>query len=239
MGFTPNQLLCDLCGPSGDDYHQIDQQSPFVGIIDEKPSRHPQPYLDQPNITAEKLAADIVAILRKAEKRGEALTRDVNEVVSASGWSEWLAQNILKGIVHTLEGGRETMGSALAQAYDNAVAAAQEDFAELYQFVQEHPNEIASVAGAVLVTVLAFGVLVALTPFILELLGFSEIGSIEGTSTSSSLNPQPPTPPYSDLTILLKTGTFAAWWQSTYSGYVPKGSLFSYFQRLSMTWGRA
>ena len=31
-------------------------------------------------------------------------------------------------------------------------------------------------------------------------------------------------------------GTWAAAWQSTYRGLVPKGSLFSYFQKLGMTW---
>ncbi|KAI7908391.1 hypothetical protein M9X92_012217 [Pyricularia oryzae] len=33
--------------------------------------------------------------------------------------------------------------------------------------------------------------------------------------------------------------SFAAWWQSTYAGFVPKGSLFSFFQRLGMIWGRS
>ena len=33
-------------------------------------------------------------------------------------------------------------------------------------------------------------------------------------------------------------GTFAAAWQTRYAGYVPKGSLFSFFQRLGMVWGR-
>ncbi|KAF2263400.1 hypothetical protein CC78DRAFT_581489 [Lojkania enalia] len=31
-------------------------------------------------------------------------------------------------------------------------------------------------------------------------------------------------------------GSFAALWQSRYAGYVPSGSLFSFFQRLGMTW---
>lgn len=44
----------------------------------------------------------------------------------------------------------------------------------------------------------------------LEILGFGELGPIEGS--------------------------FAAGWQSRYAGYVPKGSLFSYFQRLGMKW---
>ena len=33
-------------------------------------------------------------------------------------------------------------------------------------------------------------------------------------------------------------GSFAAWWQSTYNGYVTKRALFTYFQRLGMIWGR-
>ncbi|KAN0123046.1 hypothetical protein V8E52_002999 [Russula decolorans] len=36
----------------------------------------------------------------------------------------------------------------------------------------------------------------------------------------------------------LDSSTFAARWQATYSGYVPAGSLFSFFQRLGMRWGR-
>jgi hypothetical protein len=31
-----------------------------------------------------------------------------------------------------------------------------------------------------------------------------------------------------------ETGSFAAEWQSTYAGFVPKGSLFSLLQRLGM-----
>ncbi|KAI9867917.1 MAG: hypothetical protein M1813_007739 [Trichoglossum hirsutum] len=58
-------------------------------------------------------------------------------------------------------------------------------------------------------TLIALGVLALLMPWAIEWLGFSELGPVEGT--------------------------FAAWWQARYAGYVPKGSLFSYFQRLGMT----
>jgi hypothetical protein len=34
-------------------------------------------------------------------------------------------------------------------------------------------------------------------------------------------------------------GSFAAWWESTYAGYIPAGSLFSFLQRLGMTWAKA
>jgi hypothetical protein len=40
------------------------------------------------------------------------------------------------------------------------------------------------------------------------------------------------------LMCCLLVGTFAAWWQSTYAGEVPAGSLFSFFQRLGMVWRR-
>lgn len=31
-------------------------------------------------------------------------------------------------------------------------------------------------------------------------------------------------------------GSFAAWWQRLYGGYVPKGSLWSFLQQMGMTW---
>ncbi|KAF3766617.1 hypothetical protein M406DRAFT_339775 [Cryphonectria parasitica EP155] len=40
-------------------------------------------------------------------------------------------------------------------------------------------------------------------------------------------------------TIVVALGSFAAWWESTYAGYIPAGSLFSFLQRLGMIWGRA
>ena len=59
-------------------------------------------------------------------------------------------------------------------------------------------------------TLIALGILAILVPSALEILGFSELGPIKGS--------------------------FTAAWQSRYTGYVPKGSLFSYFQRLGIRW---
>ncbi|KAK1250105.1 hypothetical protein MKX08_010108 [Trichoderma sp. CBMAI-0020] len=67
--------------------------------------------------------------------------------------------------------------------------------------------------ATVLITLIALGVLAVLAPYVLEFLGFSKSGPV--------------------------AGTFASWWQSTYAGYVPAGSLFSYLQRLGMTWAMA
>ncbi|OCL07168.1 hypothetical protein AOQ84DRAFT_342164 [Glonium stellatum] len=63
----------------------------------------------------------------------------------------------------------------------------------------------------VIITVIAIGILVILAPWAVEALGFGELGPIEGT--------------------------FAAWWQSTFPD-VEAGSLFGYFQRLGMKWGK-
>ncbi|KAJ5543318.1 hypothetical protein N7535_005746 [Penicillium sp. DV-2018c] len=59
-------------------------------------------------------------------------------------------------------------------------------------------------------TLLALGILALLTPWALEILGFGDLGPIPGS--------------------------FAAAWQRTYAGYVPKKALFGYFQRLGMKW---
>jgi hypothetical protein len=63
-------------------------------------------------------------------------------------------------------------------------------------------------------TLIALGILVALgLPWAIEALGFAELGPLEGS--------------------------FAAWWQARYAGYVPKGSLFSFLQRLGMIWKKS
>ncbi len=69
------------------------------------------------------------------------------------------------------------MGPALAQAYSSAVEIAEEEFYDLFEYVKDHPLEV---AATVVISILAFGVLVALMPWVLELLGFGELGPIEG-----------------------------------------------------------
>lgn len=59
-------------------------------------------------------------------------------------------------------------------------------------------------------TLLAVGILFVLLPWVLEALGFGVEGVIEGS--------------------------WAARWQQTYEGYVPKGALFGFFQRLGAKW---
>lgn len=59
-------------------------------------------------------------------------------------------------------------------------------------------------------TLIALGILFVLLPWVLEVLGFTESG--------------------------VAVGSWAARWQHTYEGYVPKGALFGYFQRMGAKW---
>lgn len=82
---------------------------------------------------------------------------------------------------------------------DVARIAVERSTKEAIGFARDHPAYA---------TLIALGVLAILTPWVIEALGFSELGPVEGS--------------------------FAAAWQRLYAGFVPKGSLFSFFQRLGM-----
>lgn len=114
------------------------------------------------------LADDIVDILFEAEKPGQALQHQLKGVVHPEGWYKGLAKRILHGVENALNRGKP-MGHAMKKAFDRASAAANE-------FVQEHP-----VFAAAIVTVAAIGILVLLVPWVVEALGFAELGPVEGT----------------------------------------------------------
>ncbi|KAL8720897.1 MAG: hypothetical protein Q9225_002315 [Loekoesia sp. 1 TL-2023] len=153
------------------------------------------------HLTCEEAAARIVIALFEANKDGLPLIAHIDGIAhQAGGWSQWLADKIRKGMEEALKAGKE-MNAALSAAYTKACEAAK----VFEHFAEDHP-----LATAVFVTVIAIGILVILSPYVVEMLGFGEFGPIEGT--------------------------WAAAWQSTYRGLVPKGSLFSYLQKLGMTW---
>ena len=60
------------------------------------------------------------------------------------------------------------MGNAMKKAFDKASSAAKE-------FAQKHP-----VYTAAIITIIAIGMLVVITPWVVEALGFGELGPIEG-----------------------------------------------------------
>lgn len=159
-----------LCCLYNDDRAPSD--SPRHGVITEKPTFHPPI-----RYTVEETAETVIEILLCAEKPGTLLSAQLDDAVSVNGWSEWLAQNILKKLEDVLRDGREKMGPAMAEAYDQACKAAEITFSDLSEHVKEHSIEI---AATVLLSVVAFGVLARLMPMALELLGFSELGPVTG-----------------------------------------------------------
>ncbi|EXF77594.1 hypothetical protein CFIO01_11671 [Colletotrichum fioriniae PJ7] len=151
---------------------------------------------DQPIRSAQDAASEFIDILRTAEKGGKDLEHRLRNIVTVNSWTEELAKYILSG-VEGLVRHRDTIGQVVRETVDKSTEAAD----SVFEFAKEHP---------VFVTIIAIGVLVIVAPWVVEALGFGELGPI--------------------------ADTFASWWQTRYAGYVPKGSLFSFLQRLGMTW---
>ena len=127
-----------------------------------------------PLLSCEEAATSIVDAIFKADSDGVSLIAYINDIAhQAGGWSEWLADKIRKGMEAALMAGKE-MSAVMAAAYAKAREAAK----VFEHFVEDHP-----LATAVFVTVLAIGVLAILSPYILEMLGFAELGPVEGELT--------------------------------------------------------
>jgi len=161
-----------------------------------KPIAWPKTNLEDPDRVEDlNTATEIIRVLQESEKSGEELRNQVARVVGPQNWTESLAKAVLHRLEQGIRAGMQMRGplqDAFTKAVDNAI-----------EYTHEHP---------VYTTVVALGILVILLPWVIEALGFAELGPVEGS--------------------------FAAWWQARYLGYVPKGSLFSYFQRLGMVWKR-
>ena len=181
----------------------------YLGINDHSEAAHIE--------KEEHIAADTIEILFTAEKPGRELQDQLNKIVHTEGWYESLAKRILDQLVATLKA-RKAMGAAMKAAYNHAYHTAK-------KFVHEHP-----LYAAAIFTVVAIGVLVLLVPWVVETLGFGELGPLEGERYLSMI---------SSAVVLRLTipGSFAAWWQSTFPD-AEAGSFFSYLQRLGMKWGR-
>ncbi|KAF2447310.1 hypothetical protein P171DRAFT_339878, partial [Karstenula rhodostoma CBS 690.94] len=154
-------------------------------------------------LTASETADRVVHALVHTEKRGTHLKRTLDTIVSASSWTENLAEWVLAKL--------ETPAK---EAYDQACSAAL----AIPAFVKDHP---------VSTTDLALGVLVVLAPWVLEVLGFAELGPVSI-----------PVPHDTRFVRMAEQtlSSFAAAWQARYAGYVAEGSLFSFLLRLGMVW---
>ena len=117
----------------------------------------------QPSTNENTIATDVLKALFNAEKGGQDLKKSVQDIVGEYGWTENIAEAILYGLADALKKGAKT-SQVLKEAYDKAVSEATE-------FACDHP---------IFCTVIALGILVALMPWVLEALGFAELGPAEG-----------------------------------------------------------
>ncbi|KAM5350233.1 hypothetical protein ACJ41O_006738 [Fusarium nematophilum] len=152
---------------------------------------------DQPVAYSDDAADQFVEILRTHEGSRAELHHRLNQVVSANGWTENLAESILHKIENLVKEGAKIakpMADAIKKATDTAV-----------EFAKEHPVYFGLITAG---TLIAIAVLVMLGPaWVLDALGFASKGP--------------------------RIGSFAARWMSRI-GNVPKGSIYSYLQRLGM-----
>lgn len=140
--------------------------------ISEKPALQPSTRgTKTPRLTSDEAASSIVSAMLTAAKPGSSLDTTIQTLVhQAGGWSEYLANKVLTSLEAVLKAGKD-MAPAMKEAYDKACEAAK----KIEGFAADHP-----VATAVFCTVIALGVLVVLAPYVLELLGFAELGPVEG-----------------------------------------------------------
>ena len=199
-------LDCLCLGRSA--HYDVLEEQPALGFPHEK-AQHSQ--------STQSLAEDVRSILYAADINDEHLRQRIQDVVRETGWYESLAVSVLHGLENALKAGAP-MGQAMKYAYEKAAQVV----GAVWGYTKEHP---------VFFTLLALGILVLLAPWAIEVLGFGELGPIEGMLVVVYLQGDV-------LMRYLLVGTFAAWWQSTYRGYVPAKSLFSFFQRLGMVWAR-
>ncbi|KAI8660998.1 hypothetical protein NCS57_01078800 [Fusarium keratoplasticum] len=134
---------------------------PTEAIINEKAviTQQPVPYSDN--------AADqFVNILQTHSGSRDELHRRLNEVVSANGWTESLAEAILQKIEKLIK-----EGAKMAQPMTDAIKKATDTALE---FAKEHPVYTALIAAG---TIIAIGVLVIFDlAWVLNALGFAAKG---------------------------------------------------------------
>lgn len=125
----------------------------------------------RPTLSTDQAASRIITTLMHTAPTDPDHDANIASLVhQAGGWSEYLAAKTLSALETVLRAGKD-LGPALSAAYERACEAAK----GIPGFAADHP-----LATAVFCTVVALGVLVVLAPYVLEILGFGELGPAEG-----------------------------------------------------------
>ena len=148
-----------ITGASAEDNHYPDQKQALTG------AGHARP-LDE-------VAEDVVNTILRTEKASAGLKAELDTIVGPYGWKEYLAEKVLEKLGAALQGAHDKLGPAIRDAYHKAWKAAN----EIEGFVIQHP---------VMCTIIALGVLIVIAPWVIEALGFAELGPVEGAYTEGS-----------------------------------------------------
>lgn len=157
---------------------------------------------------------DVINTIITAEKGGPLLRSQLKDIIGAGGWKETVAKAILFNLEQMIQKGPNT----LARALQEAIQVADEAVKDVFQFAADHQCVHSDCDGS-----------------------SCHVGPMADRS-ARVWGPRPLLKAYLKVSHYftpmshLKISSFAACWQSTYEGYVPSGSLFSFFQRLGMVW---
>ena len=180
-------LLCScLCFPTSSS-HSPSKHLPQSSTI-KKPNSHPtmsektNQYPSKPpppttTRTQDEAVTALISAFQKHEKISHELRTAVNEIeISCGGWTEYIAQKIIETVQDIVKGGGFLLG-VLDGAYKKAQAAME----GVEGFVKDHP-----VWAAAVIAVLALGICYVLLPWVLEAVGFGQIGPRAG---KGNINP--------------------------------------------------
>jgi hypothetical protein len=118
-------------------------------------------------------ASQFVDTLFSAEKNGPELHQALAEIIQTASLRQYFAQAVFEALQKAIEVARP-MGIALGETYDKVVR----EIDSIEGFVKDHP---------VMCAVIAIGILVVLSPWVIEALGFAEAGILEGEFVNVSL----------------------------------------------------
>jgi hypothetical protein len=116
----------------------------------------------------EDVVNEMIQTILMAEKNGSLLPSRLRDIIGAETWKEAIAKAILSNLEQLIQRNPNTIGRALHEAIEITDEVVQ----EIFQFAADHP---------VLCTLIALGVLVLIAPWLIEALGFGELGHSEGT----------------------------------------------------------
>ena len=148
----------------------------YYGSTDEKmtyvPSTTRERMSNDQAISAQISSAEsLVATIYIAADANKDLLLALDSIVTATGWyHKIIAKYILPAMEQALKAGKK-MSPAIKKAYNKAVEEAK----KMEEFSGEH-----QVMTGVFCTVVAIGILWLMWPAIIEALGFSELGPVEG-----------------------------------------------------------